>query len=90
MKKLHYSTRAKKDLKKHRNNPRKMGKLYEVLNMLANDIEIPKVFQPHRLTGQYKNCMECHIEGDFLLIWIDEDSGIVEILRIGSHSELFS
>ena len=67
-----------------------MKKLYEVLNMLVNDIEIPKVFQPHRLTGQYKNCMECHIEEDFLLIWIDEDSGIVEILRIGSHSELFS
>jgi|GEM_PF-2381225 len=51
MKKLHYSTRAKKDLKKHRNNPRKMEKLYEVLNVLVNDIEIPKVFQPHRLTG---------------------------------------
>jgi mRNA interferase YafQ len=33
--------------------------------------------------------MECHIEGDFLLIWLDEYSDIIEILRLGSHSELF-
>lgn len=90
MKELQYSTKAKKDLKKYRNNPRKMNKLYNVLSMLVNDIEIPEAFKPHKLTGQYKNCMECHVEGDFLLIWIDEDIGIVEILRIGSHSELFS
>jgi mRNA interferase YafQ len=31
--------------------------------------------------------MECHIEGDFLLIWIDGE--IIDLLRIGSHSELF-
>ncbi len=33
--------------------------------------------------------MECHIESDFLLIWIDEQKGIVELVRLGSHSELF-
>lgn len=89
MKELRYSTKAKKDLKKYRNTPRKMEKLYEVLNMLINDIEIPETFLPHKLIGQYKGCMECHIEGDFLLIWIDENSNIIEIIRLGSHSELF-
>lgn len=34
-----------------------------------------------------KSHMECHIEDDFLLIWIDDD--IVELVRLGSHSELF-
>ena len=33
--------------------------------------------------------MKCHIEGDFLLIWIDENSDEIKIIRIGSHSELF-
>ena len=33
--------------------------------------------------------MECHIESDFLLIWMDEEEGIVELVRLGSHSELF-
>ncbi|MEG1523266.1 MAG: type II toxin-antitoxin system YafQ family toxin, partial [Bacteroidales bacterium] len=32
---------------------------------------------------------ECHIEGDFLLIWLDEKNDFIDILRLGSHSELF-
>ena len=38
MKGLRYSTKAKKDLKKYRNDPRKMQKLYEVLDMLVCDL----------------------------------------------------
>lgn len=35
--------------------------------------------------------MECHVERDFLLIiWIDEASNTIGVLRLGSHSELFS
>jgi mRNA interferase YafQ len=41
------------------------------------------------LLGEYKGCMECHIEGDFLLIWIDEETDTIELVRLGSHSELF-
>jgi mRNA interferase YafQ len=89
MKELRYSTKVKKDLKKYRNNPRKMEKLYQVLYMLINDIEIPETFKPHKLIGEYKGCMECHIEPDFLLIWLDENNEYIEIVRIGSHSELF-
>ena len=89
MKAIRYSTKAKKDLKKYRNNPRKMQLLYEVLNLLINDVELPETFLPHKLLGQYKGCIECHIEGDFLLIWIDDDSQFIDIVRLGSHSELF-
>jgi addiction module toxin, RelE/StbE family len=89
MKELCYSTKAKKDLKKYRNNPGKMRKLYEVLEMLINEIELPKAFKPHRLIGQYNGCIECHIENDFLLIWFDKDSDIIEVLRLGTHAELF-
>jgi mRNA-degrading endonuclease YafQ of YafQ-DinJ toxin-antitoxin module len=39
MKELCYSAKAKKDLKKYRNNPTKMRKLYQVLEMLMNEIE---------------------------------------------------
>ena len=61
--------------------------LLEVLKLLANEQPIPKENKPHFLKGNYKGCMECHIEDDFLLIWIDDD--IVELVRLGSHSELF-
>jgi mRNA interferase YafQ len=57
--------------------------------MLENGVEIPQSYKPHPLTGNYKGCMECHIEGDFLLIWIDEEKDIIELVRLGTHSELF-
>ena len=57
--------------------------------MPIEGVEIPESYEPHKLIGQYKGCMECHIEGDFLLIWLDINSDIIEIIRIGSHSELF-
>jgi mRNA interferase YafQ len=89
MKILHYTTQYKKDFKKYRNQPEKLQKLLKVLIMLENEEVLPEKLKAHKLAGQYKDCMECHIEGDFLLIWFDEDSDIIEILRLGSHSELF-
>ena len=41
------------------------------------------------LTSDYAGCMECHIQGDFLLIWMDQDTNDIDLLRLGSHSELF-
>lgn len=89
MKILHYSTQYKKDFKRYRNQPKKLEKLLEVLVVLENEETLPQELKAHRLTGQYKDCMECHIEGDFLLIWFDDESNIIELLRLGSHSELF-
>lgn len=48
-----------------------------------------KEYRAHMLLGDYAGCMECHIGGDFLLVWIDEAANIVKLVRVGSHSELF-
>lgn len=89
MKTLHPSSQYKKDLKRIRNNPKKAADLLEVLRMLENEIEIPESYKPHMLTGDYAGCMECHIQGDFLLIWLDPESNQIDLVRLGSHSELF-
>ena len=49
--------------------------------------DVPKEFKPHMLSGDYAGHMECHVENDFLLIWIDNE--VVKLVRLGSHSELF-
>lgn len=67
-----------------------MAALTEVLKLLKNEQPIPAEYQPHMLHGNYQGCMECHIQGDFLLIWIDPDTDIIELVRLGSHSELFN
>lgn len=87
MRKLIPTTKYKKDLKRYSRQPSQMQALFDILTLLANEQPIPKEYNPHFLKGNYKGCMECHIEDDFLLIWIDDD--IVELVRLGSHSELF-
>lgn len=89
MKILRFSSQYKKDAKRFRNQPKKMEKVVEILGMLRDEIPIPPEYSPHMLKGDYKGCMECHVEGDFLLLWIDETENPIGVLRLGSHSELF-
>ena len=89
MKKLKPSTQYKKDVKRILNNPRKLKALQEIVDKLKYEIPIPAKNKPHMLTGNYAGYMECHIEGDFLLIWFDPDTDQIDLIRLGSHSELF-
>lgn len=89
MKRLKQSSRFKKDLKRIQHNPKKIEKLEIVFELLKESGTVPPEYTPHLLVGQYKGYMECHIEGDFLLIWIDENEDVIKLTRLGSHSELF-
>ncbi len=89
MKKLKATSQYKRDYKRYRNNPRKLEKLYKILGYLQNEQPIPDENRPHPLTGNYAGHMECHIEGDFLLIWLNPETDEISLVRLGSHSELF-
>ena len=88
MKQIHYSSKFKKDFKKYRLFPYKVTALDKVLRLLMMEQPLPKEYKAHILKGNFKGCWECHIEDDYLLIWIDDD--MIELLRLGSHTELFS
>lgn len=89
MKEVKSGTRFKKDLKRYSNQPLKLRKLYDVVDMLRKEKPLPKEYKPHMLKGEYSGHMECHIEDDYLLIWIDRNSELIKLIRLGSHSELF-
>jgi len=89
MKTVRKTTQFKKDFKRYKLRPDKLESLLGVIRMLENDIELPAIYQKHPLKGKYQGCFECHVAGDFLLIWIDEKNNIIELVRLGSHSELF-
>lgn len=89
MKKLKPTSQFKKDYKRFRNNPNKVEKLFNILELLKTEQPIPKENYPHKLTGNYANYMECHIESDFLLIWFDPNTDEIYLVRLASHSELF-
>lgn len=80
----------KKDLKRYSNQPNKLRKLYEFVDeYLRTDKPIPSRYRAHMLIGNFAGHMECHIEGDYLLIWFDEASSVIKLVRLGSHAELF-
>ena len=89
MKKLQPTTQFRKDFKRIKNDPEKIALLKSVLLLLQNGKPVPAELFPHKLHGKFKNCMECHIQGDFLLIWYDKNNDIIQLVRLGSHRELF-
>lgn len=59
-----------------------------MLLLIANDGPLGPEWLDHPLKGDWADHRECHIAGDFLLIYkIDGD--IIVFVRTGTHSELF-
>lgn len=89
MKTLKLTGQFKKDLKRYKHNKDKTTALETVLHYLANGEKLPATYKPHMLSGNYKGYMECHVENDLLLIWLDPDTETITLVRFGTHSELF-
>lgn len=70
-----------------------MGRLKAVMLLLiAHDAPLPAEWRDHALTGEWSDHRECHVGGDFLLIYrLDEtdQSGTIIFVRVGTHAELF-
>ena len=60
----------------------------EILYKLLNDELLEERYKDHQLKGNFEGCRECHIKPDLLLIYKIKDETL-ELLDIGSHSELF-
>ena len=61
-----------------------------VLDILQEQGQLPAEYRPHKLTGKYTGCWECHMQPDLLLIWEQDDRQLRLILvDTGTHSDLF-
>ena len=64
--------------------------LYEVVDLLANDKELPSKYADHDLIGNYNGYRECHIKPDWLLIYQIIDNELIFLLsRTGRHCDVF-
>lgn len=59
-----------------------------VVNMLVKDSPLPERLRDHPLSGEWKDFRDCHIKPDLVLIYRKPDSSTLELVRLGSHSEL--
>lgn len=89
---IKFTSQFRKDYKlaiKRGCNPKKLEK---IITLLCNEKNLPAVYKDHALVNSrnYKNVRECHIEPDWLLIYkITENTLILELIRTGTHSDLF-
>ena len=71
-----------------------MARLKEVMLLLIrNDGPLSAEWKDHALAGEWADHRECHIGGDFLLIYLLSNKGqreSVTFVRAGTHSQLFT
>jgi mRNA interferase YafQ len=91
MRTIRYTTRFKRDYQREKSG--RHGKkldtlLMEAANMLAADMPLPRRYFDHPLAGEWKDYRDCHIRPDLVLIYGKPDDENLELVRLGSHSEL--
>ena len=64
--------------------------LDEVIEQLMQGNELDPKYRNHTLIGNYKGFSECHIQSDWILIYlIEEDLLILTCVDTGTHSDIF-
>lgn len=89
---VHSTSEFKRQLKKLYKQGKDINKLRQVIEKLANKEKLDEKYQNHMLNDskKYKNCGECYIEPDWLLVYQYVDNELVLLLvTTGSHSEIF-
>jgi mRNA interferase YafQ len=84
---LSYTHQFKKDLKLASKRGRKFFVLDEIITLLRKEKPLPPKNRNHKLGGDYVGHWECHIEPDWLLIYL-KTSKILTLVRTGTHADL--
>jgi len=85
---LEYTNQMKRDLKLAKKRGKNLSKLKAILDLLQAEKSLLEKHCNHKLSGNYKDHWECHIEGDWLLIYLPI-TGAISLVRTGTHSDLF-
>jgi len=88
MLKLETTNRFEKDYVIVKKRRKSIKKLQEIVNKLLNNDLLPEKNRLHKLSGNWEGYYECHIESDWLLIFLKTDIAI-RLIRTGTHSDLF-
>jgi len=59
-----------------------------MIDLIASDRPLDAARRDHPLQGKWGDYRECHIGGDFLLIYQKTETAVI-FARAGSHADLF-
>jgi mRNA interferase YafQ len=91
MRTVKYTSRFRRDYKREKagqHNRYLDAELLKTVNMLSKDEWLPRRYFDHPLSGEWSDHRDCHIRPDLILIYRKPDETSLELIRLGSHSEL--
>ena len=91
MRNVKYTKRFRRDYRREQSgiHSKKLDALLmDVVNLLADDAPLPPRNSDHPLSGDWTDHRDCHLRPDLVLIYRRPDAVTLELVRLGSHSEL--
>jgi mRNA interferase YafQ len=91
MRTVRYTSRFRRDYKREkagRHGRHLDFELLEAVGLLSKDERLPRRYFDHPLSGEWSDHCDCHIRPDLILIYRKPDETSLELVRLGSHSEL--
>jgi len=91
MRTIKYANKFKRDYKRERSGRHGGGLdelLGEIVRQLVGDEPLPRRNLDHPLSGNWIDCRDCHVRPDLILTYGKIGDDILELVRLGSHSEL--
>ena len=91
MRTIERTSQFKRDFKrelKGQHRPILKNDFAEILTALADDQTLAEKYRDHALSGDWKDYRDCHIKPDLVLLYRKPDANRLQLVRLGSHSEL--
>jgi mRNA interferase YafQ len=91
MRAIRRTGKFKRDFKRELKGPYAQvlaAELPALLRELTSDQPLEAARRDHPLTGEWKDHRDCHVRPDLVLIYRKPDNETLELVRLGSHSEL--
>jgi mRNA interferase YafQ len=91
MRTIEYTTKFRRDYKRESKGIHKKTLAIDlklVIQLLGKDVVLPTNYYDHALIGDWKDHRDCHIKPDLVLIYRKPDETKLQLVRLGSHSQL--
>jgi mRNA interferase YafQ len=93
MRRIETTTAFRRDFKREKRGTHRSdldAVVSHIVSLLAEDKPLPERLRDHSLAGSWRDHRECHLKPDLLLIYRKPDASVLQLVRLGSHSELFA
>jgi mRNA interferase YafQ len=84
---FYFTNQFKKDLKFMKKRRKDIDKLFEIIDLLIWGEPLPEHCHEHKLHGNFDGFRDCHIEGDWILIYQLDEGKEITFSYTGTHSD---